>query len=143
DGRWTQVASQIAPTDQDREDSARHTNQIRAFYEASASTLWITFHADCMWWSFAAPGVSQRAEGAKVRATIEGGHQDDIRNQPLAPARLSGGLLAVQAYRGTICAVEPSYVLHAINCVDAPRVAAAAHALAALIESLHTLVERP
>src|SRR6185295_4464194 len=49
-GRWTQVESQIAPTDQDREDGARHANQIRAFYEASASTLWITFHADCMWW---------------------------------------------------------------------------------------------
>jgi hypothetical protein len=142
DGRWTQVDSQIAPTDQDREDSARHTSQIRAFYEASASTLWITFHADCMWWSFAAPGVSQRADGAKVRSTIDGWHQYDVSNQPLTTARLSGGLLAVQAYRGTICAVEPSYVLHEINCVDAPRVAAAANALAALIDSLQPIVER-
>ena len=141
DGRWTQVDSQIAPTDQDREDSARHTNQIRAFYEASASTLWITFHADCMWWSFAAPGVSQR-DGTKVRSTIDGWHQYDVKNQPLATARLSGGLLAVQAFRGTICAVEPSYVLHEINCVDAPRVAAAAHALTALIDSLKPIVER-
>jgi hypothetical protein len=142
DGRWTQVDSQIAPTDQDREDSARHTNQIRAFYEASASTLWITFHADCMWWSFAAPGVSQRDDGAKIRSTIDGWHQYDVRNQPLATARLSGGLLAVQAFRGTICTVEPSYVLHEINCVDAPRVAAAHHALAALIDSLQPIVER-
>ena len=142
DGRWTQVDSQIAPTDQDREDSARHTNQIRAFYEASASTLWITFHADCMWWSFAAPGVSQRDDGAKIRSTIDGWHQYDVRNQPLATARLSGGLLAVQAFRGTICTVEPSYVLQEINCVDAPRVAAADHALAALIDSLQPIVER-
>ncbi len=142
DGRWTQVDSQIAPSDRDRAASERHTKQIRAFYEASASTLWITFHADCMWWSFAAPGVSQRADGTKVRATTDGWHQYDVRNQPLTAARLRGGLLAVQAFRGTICAVEPSYVLHEINCVDAPRVAAADHALRALIDSLQPIVER-
>jgi hypothetical protein len=142
DGRWTQVDSQIAAESGDRESSARHTNQIRAFYEASAATLWITFHADCMWWSFAAPGVSLRANGVKVRSTIDGWHQYDVNNQPLAASRLSGGLLAVQAYRGTICAVEPSYVLHKINCVDPPRVAAADHALGTLIDSLQPIVER-
>jgi hypothetical protein len=72
DGRWTQVESQLAPQSNDREGSARHTNQIRAFYEASASTLWITFHADCVWWSFAAPGVSLRADGTPVGITFWG-----------------------------------------------------------------------
>jgi len=142
DGRWTQVDAQIAADSKDREASARHTNQIRAFYEASAATLWITFHADCMWWSFAAPGVSQRANGIKVRTTIDGWHQCDVNDQPLAASRLSGSLLAVQAYRGTICAVDPSYVLHKINCIDPPRVAAADHALVALIDSLQPIVER-
>jgi hypothetical protein len=141
DGRWTQVDSQLAELSKDRESSARHTKQIRAFYEASATTLWITFHADCLWWSFAAPGVSQR-DGAKVRSTVDGWHQYDVNNQPLSASRLSGGLLAVQAYRGTICAVEPSYVLHKINCVEPPRVAAADHALGALIDSLQPIVER-
>jgi hypothetical protein len=141
-GRWTQVDSQIAGESKDREASARHTNQIRAFYEASEATLWITFHADCMWWSFAAPGVSQRANVIKVRTTIDGWHQCDVNDQPLAASRLSGSLLAVQAYRGTICAVDPSYVLHKINCIDAPRVAAADHALVALIDSLQPIVER-
>jgi hypothetical protein len=142
DGRWTQVESQLAGESKDRESSARHTNQIRAFYEASAATLWITFHADCMWWSFAAPGVSQRADGTKVRSTVDGWHQFDVDNQPLTAARLSGGLLAVQAYRGTICAVEPSYVVHKINCVDPPRLAAADRALTALIDALQPIVER-
>jgi hypothetical protein len=141
DGRWTQVESQIAGESKDREGSAQHTKQIRAFYEASASTLWITFHADCMWWSFAAPGTSQR-DGTKIRSTIDGWHQYDVENQPLAADRLSGGLLAVQAYRGTICAVEPAYVLQVINCVDAPRFAAACRALAALTDSLRPIVER-
>jgi hypothetical protein len=140
-GRWTQVDSQIAADSKDREASARHTNQIRAFYEASAATLWITFHADCMWWSFAAPGVSQRANGIKVRITLDGWHQCDVNDLPLAASRLSGSLLAVQAYRGTICAVEPDYVLHKINCIDAPRVAAADQALVALIDSLQPIVE--
>ena len=141
-GRWTQVDQQLAELTRDREISARHTNQIRAFYEASAATLWITFHADCMWWSFAAPGVSLRANGIKVRSTVEGWHQFDIRNQPLAASQLSGGLLAVQAFRGTICAVEATYVLHKINCVVPPRVAAADSGLTALIDSLQPIVER-
>ena len=141
-GRWTQVDSQIAELSKDRESSARHTKQIRDFYEASAATLWITFHADCMWWSFAAPGVSLDANGIKVRSTIDGWHQFDVSNQPLATSRLSGGLLAVQAYRGTICAVEPSYVLHKINCVIPPRVATADRGLTALVDSLQPIVQR-
>jgi hypothetical protein len=141
-GRWTQVDSQIAELSRDRESSARYTRQIRDFYEASADTLWITFHADCMWWCFAGPGVSLRASGVKVRATIDGWHQFDVHNQPLTASRLSGGLLAVQAYRGTICAVEPGYVLHKINCVVPPRVAAADTGLTALIDSLQPIVER-
>jgi hypothetical protein len=142
DGRWTQVESQLAGENPDRESAVRHTKQIRAFYEASAVTLWITFHADCMWWAFAAPGASARANGIKVRSTIDGWHQCDVNNQPLAADRLSGGLLAVQAYRGTICAVEPCYVLHKINCADPPRAAAADRALAGLIDSLQPVVER-
>jgi hypothetical protein len=141
-GRWTQVDSQIAADSKDRAASARQTNQIRAFYEASAATLWITFHADCLWWCFAAPGVSQRATGTKVRSTVDGWHQTDVNDQPLAASRLSGSLLAVQAYRGTICAVEPSSVLQKINRLDPPRVAAAAHSLTALINSLQPIVER-
>jgi hypothetical protein len=141
-GRWTQVDSQVASLSKDGEGSERHTKQIRAFYEASAATLWITFHDDCMWWSFAAPGVSLAADGTKVRSTIDGWHRCDSSNQPLAASRLSGGLLAVQAYRGTICAVEPSYVLHKINCDDPPRAAAADRALTALIDSLQPIVER-
>jgi hypothetical protein len=141
-GRWTQVESQIAAGSKDRAASAQHTNQIRAFYEASATTLWITFHADCMWWCFAAPGVSQRANGSKVRSTVDGWHQTDVNGQPLAASRLSGGLVAVQAYRGTICAVEPGSVLQEVNCIAPPRVAAADHALAALVAALQPIVER-
>jgi hypothetical protein len=69
-GRWTQVESQVAPQSRDREGAARHTNQIRAFYEASATTLWITFHADCMWWCFANP------TGHVARGRYEGAYRD-------------------------------------------------------------------
>jgi hypothetical protein len=142
DGRWTQVDSQIAPDSKDRESAARHTVQIRAFYEADAAALWITFHADCMWWCFAAPGVSLLADGTKVRSAIDGWHQCDVSERRLTASRLSGGLLAVQAYRGTICTVEPCYVLHTINCTDPPRVATAEHALTALGDSLQPIIER-
>ena len=141
-GRWTQVDAQIAPQSKDRESAARHTNQIRAFYEASPTTLWITFHAGCMWWCFAKPGVSLLPDGAKVRTAIEGWRQSDISNEFLTASRLSGGLLAIQAYRGTICAVDASYVLHKINGANPPLVDAGIRALTALTEAIQPIVER-
>jgi hypothetical protein len=141
DGRWVQVDSQIAPESKDREAVARHRNQIRDFYEASAAVLWITFHADCMWWCFAAPGVSLLADGVKVRSTVDGWRRTDVRNNPLTQWRLSGSLLAVQAYRGTICAVDQSYVLHTINETSPPLADGASRALTALTDALQPIVE--
>lgn len=141
-GRWTQVESQIAPQSRDREGAARHSNQIRAFYEASATTLWITFHADCMWWCFANPRVTLLADGTKVRTAIDGWRQTDISNERLTASRLSGSLLAIQAYRGTICAVDPSYVLHKINGASPLLVDAATRALTTLVEATQQIVER-
>jgi hypothetical protein len=142
DGRWTQVESQIAEQSKDREGSARLTEQIRAFYEASATTLWITFHADCMWWCFASPGVSLLANGIRTRLTTDGWHQTDVASETLAASRLSGSLLAVQAHRGIICAVEQGYVLHKINCTNPRRADTAACALTALIDALQPIVEQ-
>jgi hypothetical protein len=141
-GRWVQVDSQVAPLSRDRETIARHTSQIRAFYEASAAVLWLTFHADCMWWCFAIPEVSLLADGTRVRSTIDGWHQTDVSNERLSASGLSGSLLAVQAYRGTICAVDQSYVLHKINRTSPPRVDTAARALTALIDALQPIIER-
>jgi hypothetical protein len=95
-----------------------------------------------MWWCFAAPGVSLLADGTKVRPTLDGWHQHDVSEQRLTASRLSGGLLAVQAYRGTICAVDKCYVLHKINCTDPQRVSTAERALTALSDSLQPIVER-
>ena len=141
-GRWTAVDSQIAPQGKDREAVARHRNQIRHFYEASAAVLWITFHADCMWWCFAVPGVSLLPDGTKVRSTVDGWRRTDIWNEPLTEFRLSGSLLAVQAYRGTICTVDRSYVLHKINGTDPAVADAASRALTALTEALQPIVEQ-
>ena len=142
DGRWTAVDSQIEPEGKDREAVPRHREQIRHFYEASGAVLWITFHADCMRWCFAGPEVSLLPDGTRVRSTIDGWHETDIRNEPLTESRLSGSLLAVQAYRGTICAVDKSYVLHKINDTNPPLVDAASHALTSLTGALQPIIER-
>jgi hypothetical protein len=141
-GRWTQVDSQIAPETRDREGAARHTHQVRTFYEAPAATLWITFHADCMWWCFANPTVSLLADGARVRTAIDGWRQTDLGNETLTASRLSGNLLAVQAYRGSICALDPGYVVHKINGADPPLVEAASRTLKALTDAVQPIVER-
>ncbi|HET9396985.1 MAG TPA: hypothetical protein VFO36_13140, partial [Nitrospiraceae bacterium] len=136
------VQSQILAQSKDREAGARHVNQLRAFYEASPATLWITFHANCMWWCFANPEVSLLADGTRVRSVMRPWQQTDMSNRSLSASRLSGSLVAVQAYRGSICAVDPSYILHKINGIDPPPLEAANRALAALIEAVHPIVER-
>lgn len=96
-----------------------------------------------MWWCFANPRVTLLADGTKeVRTAINRWRQTDISNDHLKASRLSGGLLAIQAYRGTICAVDPSYVLHKINGVNPPLVDVATRALTTLIEAIQPIVER-
>lgn len=38
--------------------ATRDVNQIRWFYEAKKDVLWITFHANMLWWCFSTPEVT-------------------------------------------------------------------------------------
>jgi hypothetical protein len=77
-----------------------------------------------------------------LRSTLSAWSSADSSNEPLTESGLSGGLLAVQAYRGNICPVERTYVLHKINDSMPPLVNAASRALVALTDSLQPIIER-
>lgn len=123
----------------------RDVTQIRTFYEADARVLWITFHADRLWWCFSDPQVSVLPGNEKLRKVIGAWSDRDMRGGLLLKSKLSGKLLAVQKFRGTICAVrERSYLLHKINGTAEPHVAAAQaasenlqKALIPIIKNLH------
>jgi hypothetical protein len=120
-------------------------NQVQLFYEAPPSTLWITFYADCLWWCFANADINCLDDGTKLRKARDGWRNCDVLGRPLLKARLSGKVLAVQGFQGTICSVsEHSYLLHKINGTVPPHLATAQDALEnlqvaiiPLIRSLH------
>lgn len=120
----------------------RHINQVRIFYEEPETTLWITFHSDRLWWCFAKPEIELLPDGSKVRRAIGQWWGTDINGTPLIKGRLSGKLLAVQMFQGTICSIkELDYLLHKINGTSEPHVADAEKALEGLITALIPIIK--
>ncbi len=95
-----------------------HKNQIRAFYKEPATTMWVTFYLNRLWWSFSNPEISYQTEtGFKTRTVIGKWSDRDIDGNLLTTSNLSGKLTQVQAFRGTICEIkEKKYLLEKINC---------------------------
>jgi hypothetical protein len=121
-GRWARVASGF-------------TNQIRLFYEAGRDVLWITFCAARLWWCFSEPGVTLLPDGSKTRAVVGRWMSCDVQGRQLDTARLSGRLVMLQRYQGTICSVgheRLEYLARKINSRDEPEVGAAKSARSSL-----------
>lgn len=106
-----------------------YVNETRAFYDADATVLWITFARRRMWWAFAQPevhwiGGSGEAQGTRYRETVDGWHHRDLAGEPLDLERLSTSLTQLAGYRRTICRVkEADYSLRMINAEPDPLLA--------------------
>lgn len=87
--------------------ATRDVIQIHDFFKATADTLWITFSAGLLWRCFARPGVAKHKDGkGTYRKTVDEWHNEDINGVKLTSERLSGSLLKVQGFQGTICEVK-------------------------------------
>ena len=112
-------------------------NQVRRFYEADSSTMWITFYHRQLWWGTALPDIKRDRDGTRVRMIAGGWKSYDTNGQPLSVDRLSGRLTKVQMYRGTICEVRASsYLRRRLNGKSPLAVAAAEAAYESLVGSL-------
>ncbi|XBQ17392.1 MAG: hypothetical protein ABL308_05800 [Oceanicaulis sp.] len=121
--------------------------EISAFYQASSSDLWITFHAGRLWWAFCERGVHPSAPedglGARYRRVIYGWRSTDADGAPLHLASLDGRITQLAAYRRTICAVKAAdRVLRAINAEPHPDGVAAASARDTLLASVSNLIQQ-
>ncbi len=140
-GRWGEVESALREISRDAGAVTRHLKQVRDFYEAAEDVVWVTFFADRLWWCRSRPGVTRHPNGDKTRAVVGAWSDQDLAGEPLLKGRLSGKLLALQMYRGTICSVgELSYLLHKINATAEPHVARAQAAFEALQQALHPII---
>jgi hypothetical protein len=140
-GDWDQVVEKFTALRGDRGTARRDAAQIRYFYEAGPNVLWMTFVGDRLWWCFSEPVVEPQDDRSKIRRAVGGWRDTDIKGVPLAMDRLSGRLLSVQGFRGTICNVkEFEYLVRKINAATSPEIAAAESALADLETRLEDIL---
>ncbi len=116
-GDWETVENFWLEARKDKGTVARDVNQIRNFFEAGDDTLWITFYGGFLWWCFAKPGVRKHPDGkGSYRETVNGWHNTNIRGRKLTTDKISGNLLKVQAFQGTICDVKAfDYLVRKLN----------------------------
>ncbi|MDD5214660.1 MAG: hypothetical protein PHQ03_03850 [Methylococcales bacterium] len=138
---WDKLRPDFKGTDEG--SITRHINQIKQFYTEPETTLWVTFHSDSLWWCFAKPEVVQLDDGSKIRYVVDKWRNTDIKNKPLIKNHLSGKLLAVQGFRGTICSIkEHKYLFNKINGILDPNVEKAKKAIEDLSEVLKLIIKK-
>jgi len=116
-------------------------NQARMFYTAPETSVFITFHAGRMFWCRPRGPVELLADRTKLRRTVDGWHGQTVDGDDLFYERLSGRLLKVQGFRGTICGVEAEdYLLRKLGDEVTPQVHAATQAEAQMIAAISGLM---
>jgi hypothetical protein len=132
-GDWQAVWDFWCKFRKDKGAATRDVNQIRIFFEADENTLFITFANSLLHWCRPSGPVKPLADG-HLRATVDSWHSTSLGGTPLTTDRLSGHLLKVQMFRGTICEVKAlDYLLRKLGDELLPEVAAAEEAERALL----------
>ena len=122
--------------------TTRHTNQVKAFYESGDDVLWVTFYNNHLWWCFARPEITLLPDGSKTRPVKGIWCSTDIEGNPLVMDQLSGSLLSMQGFRGTICSVrEFGYLIRKINAEQSPAEQAANQSFEALVRALVAIIQ--
>jgi hypothetical protein len=115
-GKWDQVQEELKAKNNDSGVATRHANQIRLFYESDKTVLWTTFFGDRLYWCFSNPQIKLLPDKTKTRRVIGQWQSTDITGKPLEKNQLSGKLLSMEGFRGTICSVKESdYLIQKIN----------------------------
>ena len=116
-------------------------NQARTFYTAPDTSVFITFHAGRMYWCRPRGPAELLADRTKLRRTVDGWHGQTVGGNDLFYERLSGRLLKVQGFRGTICGVDAEdYLLRKLGDEVTPQVEAALQAETQMIAAISGLM---
>jgi hypothetical protein len=115
-GDWPAVQQFWEKFRGDAGTASRDTEQIRIFHETGSEAVFITFHGGLMYWCIPTGPVNVLEDGSHFRSTVDGWHSTTLGGVPLQTERLSGHLLKVQMFRGTICRVKArEYLIHKLN----------------------------
>lgn len=143
-GFWDAIYQQLLDLGtKDKGAATRHVKQIKEFYTAPNDVLWITFHADWLWWCFSAPDITLLPDYSKTRVAIGGWNKIDIFGRPLEMSRLKGSLVSMQGFRGTICRVDQPefvYLVNKINGRNPPELERTQEALNTLYREVEAII---
>jgi hypothetical protein len=125
-GNWDAVRNIWQNIRGDAGTATRDMMQIRTFYSANQEALFVTFSNGLLHWCHPGGPVEVLPDRSRRRRTVDGWHSRTAKGLPLTMDRLSGQLLKVQMFRGTICQVKAAnYLLRKLNDELSPEVAAA------------------
>jgi len=142
-GKWDLVRDELKAIRKDAGAATRDTNQIRLFYESDETVLWITFFSDRLYWCFSEPEITLLTDGSKVRPAMGRWRSTDVKGKPLQKNHLSGKLLSMEGFRGTICSVrEFDYLVERINGQVSKEIEEALEAMSMLEHKIEALIRR-
>ena len=122
-GKWDEVQKIMQGIRDDVGAATRDKNQVHTFYESDEQVLWVTFFGDRLYWCFSKSDITILPDKSKSRPVIGQWSSNDILGKPLQKTQLSGALLRMQGFRGTICKVkELKYLVEKINGVVHPEI---------------------
>lgn len=140
-GDWQGVWEAMKAIRGDAGAATRDVNQIRAYYEADEHSIFITFVGGLLYWCRPTGPVELLDDRSHRRLTAEGWRNTSVNGTLLSADRLSGRLLKVQMFRGTICDVRAGdYLLRKLSDQLSPEVAAAEEAERALMTAIVELM---
>ncbi|GAA0631320.1 hypothetical protein GCM10009424_00610 [Sphingomonas ursincola] len=140
-GDWQGVWEAMKTIRGDAGTATRDVNQIRAYYEADEHSIFITFVGGLLYWCRPSGPVELLDDRSHRRQTAEGWRNTSVNGTLLSADRLSGRLLKVQMFRGTICDVRAGdYLLRKLSDQLSPEVAAAEEAERALMTAIGELM---
>ena len=140
-GDWQGVWEAMKTIRGDAGAATRDVNQIRAYYEADEHSIFVTFVGGLLYWCRPSGPVELLDDRSHRRQTSEGWRNTSVNGTLLSADRLSGRLLKVQMFRGTICDVRAGdYLLRKLSDQLSPEVAAAEEAERALMTAIVELM---
>ncbi|MGI9506250.1 MAG: hypothetical protein ACR2RE_24685 [Geminicoccaceae bacterium] len=128
EGNWNAVRQAMLDLRGNQGTATSDTNQIKRFYQLDEMSLFITFCNGQMYWCRPqGPVTYDPSSERKARGTVDGWHSSSLAGRPLSIENLSGNLLKVQRFQGTICCLNDhlKYISRKLNDKTLPEVSAA------------------
>jgi len=126
-GRWDEAKKSLVSAYPEMDDptAKNHIRQVRTFYEANETCIWITFIDEKLYWGHAKKEIRQLTDKSKVRPIVGKWSCKDTKGETLYEKKLSGKITKTKGYQGTICPIKDdafAYLLRKINGDKIPEV---------------------